>query len=44
MTLKFAFESNERARWIDVLLGSEKMDELYTPGISKKKNNEKNTT
>src|SRR4030065_573358 len=28
MTLKFAFESNERTRWIAVLLGSEKMDEL----------------
>jgi predicted PurR-regulated permease PerM len=28
MTLKFAFESNERTRWIAVLLGSEKMDEV----------------
>jgi predicted PurR-regulated permease PerM len=27
MTLKFAFESNERTKWIAVLLGSEKMDE-----------------
>jgi AI-2 transport protein TqsA len=38
MTLKFAFESNERTRWIAVLLGSEKMDELYAPILSKKKN------
>jgi len=35
MTLKFAFESNERTRWIAVLLGSEKMDELAL--ISNKK-------
>jgi len=28
MTLKFAFESNEKTRWIAVLLGSEKMDEF----------------
>lgn len=31
MTLKFAFESNENTRWIAVLLGSEKMDEVSTP-------------
>ena len=36
MTLKFAFESNESTRWIAVLLGSEKMDEL-APLSSKKK-------
>jgi len=35
MTLKFAFESNERTRWIAALLGSEKMDELAR--ISNKK-------
>jgi AI-2 transport protein TqsA len=28
MTLKFAFESNEKTRWIAMLLGSEKMDEF----------------
>jgi len=28
MTLKFVFESNERTRWIAMLLGSEKMDEF----------------
>lgn len=38
MTLKFAFESNERTMWIAVLLGSEKMDEVSAP-IFKKKNN-----
>jgi len=43
MTLKFAFESSENTRWIAVLLGSEKMDELYAPILSKKKNNKKNT-
>jgi AI-2 transport protein TqsA len=37
MTLKFAFESNERTRWIAVLLGSEKMDEVAL--ISGKKKN-----
>jgi len=26
--LKFVFESNERTRWIAMLLGSEKMDEF----------------
>ena len=31
MTLKFAFESNERTRWIAMLLGSEKMDEVSKP-------------
>lgn len=36
MTLKFAFESNENTRWIAVLLGSEKMDEVYTPVFIKK--------
>ena len=30
MTLKFAFESNESTKWIAVLLGSEKSDELVT--------------
>ena len=35
MTLKFAFENNERTRWIAALLGSEKMDELAR--ISNKK-------
>ncbi|HEY6435247.1 MAG TPA: AI-2E family transporter [Ignavibacteriaceae bacterium] len=28
MTLKFAFESNEKTRWIAMLLGSEKMEEV----------------
>jgi hypothetical protein len=42
MTLKFAFESSESTRWLAVLLGSEKMDEVYAP-IFKKKNNNKNT-
>jgi predicted PurR-regulated permease PerM len=37
MTLKFAFESSESTRWIAVLLGSEKVDEVYTPIFSKKK-------
>ena len=36
MTLKFAFESNERTRWIAVLLGSEKMDELALISSKKK--------
>jgi predicted PurR-regulated permease PerM len=36
MTLKFAFESSETTKWIAVLLGSEKFDELSTP-ISRKK-------
>jgi len=36
MTLKFAFESSERTRWISLLLGSEKFDEVSTP-IPKKK-------
>jgi predicted PurR-regulated permease PerM len=31
MTLKFAFESNESTKWIAVLLGSEKMDEVSLP-------------
>jgi hypothetical protein len=43
MRFKFAFECNERTRCIAVLLSSEKMDELYAPGICKKKNNEKKT-
>lgn len=43
MTMKFAFESSESTRWIAVLLGSEKMDEVYTPIFSKKKNKDKNT-
>lgn len=37
MTLKFAFESSESTRWIAVLLGSEKMDELSAPIRWKKK-------
>jgi len=36
MTMKFAFESSESTRWIAVLLGSEKIDEL-APLSSKKK-------
>jgi len=36
MTLKFAFESNERTRWIAVLLSSEKMDELALISSKKK--------
>jgi predicted PurR-regulated permease PerM len=36
MTLKFAFESNEKTKWIAVLLGSEKMDE-FTPKIKETK-------
>ena len=36
MTLKFAFESNERTRWIAVLLGSEKLDELALISSKKK--------
>ncbi len=36
MTLKFAFENNESTRWIAVLLGSEKFDEIFSP-ISRKK-------
>ena len=37
MTLKFAFESSESTRWIAVLLGSEKMDEVSAPLRWKKK-------
>ena len=37
MTLKFAFESSESTRWIAVLLGSEKMDEVYVPISVKEK-------
>lgn len=37
MTLKFAFESNESTKWIAVLLGSEKMDEVPAPIRWKKK-------
>ncbi|MBE0572961.1 MAG: AI-2E family transporter [Ignavibacteriaceae bacterium] len=37
MTLKFAFESNESTKWIAVLLGSEKMDEVSAPIRWKKK-------
>lgn len=37
MTLKFAFENNESTRWIAVLLGSEKFDEISTPNTKKKK-------
>lgn len=35
MALKFAFDNNERTKWIAVLLGSEKFDEYSVP-ISKK--------
>ena len=35
MTLKFAFESNESTKWIAVLLGSEKFDELSASYIHK---------
>jgi predicted PurR-regulated permease PerM len=37
MTLKFAFESGESTKWIAVLLGSEKFDELSAPISIKKK-------
>jgi AI-2 transport protein TqsA len=37
MTLKFAFESSESTRWIAVMLGSEKLNEISTPLIKKKK-------
>jgi len=37
MTLKFAFESNESTRWIAVMLGSEKSNELPAPKSKKKK-------
>ena len=37
MTLKFAFENNESTKWIAVLLGSEKFDELSVSISSKKK-------
>ncbi len=37
MTMKFAFENSESTRWIAVLLGSEKMDEVSTPIRWKKK-------
>jgi AI-2 transport protein TqsA len=37
MTLKFAFESSESTRWIAVLLGSEKMDEISVPISDKEK-------
>jgi predicted PurR-regulated permease PerM len=37
MTLKFAFESGESTKWIAVLLGSEKFDELSASIRSKKK-------
>jgi AI-2 transport protein TqsA len=37
MTLKFAFESNERTRWIAVLLGSEKSDEFMS-NVKRQKN------
>jgi predicted PurR-regulated permease PerM len=36
MTMKFAFESSESTRWIAVLLGSEKIDELATLSSKKK--------
>jgi predicted PurR-regulated permease PerM len=37
MALKFAFESSESTRWIAVMLGSEKMDEVYAQIRWKKK-------
>ncbi len=37
MTLKFAFESNESTRWIAVILGSEKSNELPVTKSNKKK-------
>lgn len=37
MTLKFAFESSESTRWIAVILGSEKFNEISIPFIKKKK-------
>jgi predicted PurR-regulated permease PerM len=37
MTLKFAFENNESTRWISVLLGSEKFEELSVSISEKKK-------
>jgi len=37
MTLKFAFENNESTKWIAVLLGSEKMDEISIPITNKEK-------
>jgi predicted PurR-regulated permease PerM len=36
MTLKFAFESNEKTQWIAVLLGSEKSNEFSSPMLKKK--------
>lgn len=36
MTLKFAFENSETTKWIAVLLGSEKFDELPTTIFKKK--------
>ncbi|MDZ7625932.1 MAG: AI-2E family transporter [Ignavibacteriaceae bacterium] len=44
MALKFAFESNESTKWIAVLLGSEKMDEVSAPIPWKRKTNYKNPT
>ena len=37
MTLKFAFENSESTKWIAILLGSEKIDELPASIRSKKK-------
>jgi predicted PurR-regulated permease PerM len=37
MTLKFAFENNESTKWIAVMLGSEKPNELPSPKSKKKK-------
>ncbi|MFH1195374.1 MAG: AI-2E family transporter [bacterium] len=37
MAVKFAFESNESTRWIAVLLGSEKINEVSMPMKKKKK-------
>jgi predicted PurR-regulated permease PerM len=40
MTLKFAFENNESTKWIAVLLGSEKFDELSVQITGKRKGND----
>jgi AI-2 transport protein TqsA len=37
MAVKYAFESNEKTRWIAVLLGSEKYNDISTPMSEKKK-------
>ncbi len=37
MAMKYAFESDEKTRWIAVLLGSEKFDKISTPTSAKEK-------